>query len=166
MTEGVRRLLAAYGGSRLWAFHRSFYATPPRRDEDRDDLFRSLPLSLFPPCIARPLVDPNDRLLQPAFVQDVTRFLMAEGMKPRDIAAVVQSRYDADVGWGTHWGSLDAQTRAEFDVRVFAGLLASGLDRAVDFNCCSSQEKGLCPGGGCGHDLRTDRARLLATVPQ
>ena len=112
----------------------------------------------------RPLVAPHDRLLQPAFVQDVTRFLMAEGMKPRDIAAVVQSRYETDFGWGERWSWLDAHTRAEFDVRVFAGLLANGLDGAVDFNCCSAQEKGLCPGGVCGHDLRVNRARLLDLV--
>ena len=164
VTEGVRRLLAAYSGSRLGQFHRSFYATPPRGDKDRNDLFRSLPLSRFPPCIVRPLVAPNDRLLQPAFVQDVTRFLLAEGMQPRDIAAVVQSRYEADFSWGERWSWLDAQTRAEFDVRVFAGLLASGLDGAVDFNCRSAQEKGLCPGGVCGHDLRVNRDRLLAMV--
>ena len=164
VTDGARRLLGAYSRSRLGQFHRSFYATPPRGDGERDHLFRSLPLSRYPPCIVRPLVAPDDRLLQPAFVQDVTRFLMAEGMKPRDIAAVVQSRYETDFGWGERWSWLDAHTRAEFDVRVFAGLLASGLDGGVDFNCCSAQEKGLCPGGVCGHDLRVNRARLLDMV--
>jgi hypothetical protein len=57
---------------------------------------------------------------------------------------------------------MDAQTRAEFDVRVFAGMVATGLDEAIDFNCRSAQEKGLCPGAVCTHDLRSDRDRLLA----
>src|SRR5204862_4006099 len=82
-------------------------------------------------------------------------------MKPRDIAAVVHSRYTQDFGWGSRWRRLDAETRAEFDVRVFAGLVATGLDRGVAFNCRSTQEKGQCPGRPCVHDLRVDRACLL-----
>lgn len=89
---------------------------------------------------------------------------MAEGIPPRDIAAVVRSRYAADFGWAQRWSRLDAETRAEFDVRVFAGLIATGLDRAVDFNCRSAQEKGLCPNAQCVRDLRVDRDRLLKAV--
>ena len=66
-----------------------------------------------------------------------------------------------DFDWGDRWIWLDARTRAEFDVRVFAGLLAAGLDRGVDFNCRSAQEKELCPGTPCRYDLRTTRQRLL-----
>jgi hypothetical protein len=83
-------------------------------------------------------------------------------VKPRDIAAIVHSRYAKDFGWGDRWSRLDAETRAEFDVRVFAGLIADGLDRGIDFNCRSAQEKELCPGGTCHHDLRVDRANLLS----
>jgi len=161
VTEGVRRLVAAYAQSSLGAFHRSFYATPVRRGGASDEWFASLPLSRWPPCVVRPLTVPNDLLLQPAFVQHVTRWLLAEGMPARDIAAVVHSRYATDCGWGGRWSWLDRETRAEFDVRVFAGLAATGLDRAIDFNCRSAQEKGVCPGGSCGRDLRIDRARLL-----
>lgn len=89
---------------------------------------------------------------------------MAEGMPPRHVAAVVRARYGADHNWGTRWSWMDAQARAEFDVRVFAGMLATGADRAIDFNCRSAQEKGLCPGGWCGRDLRVERARLLEVV--
>ena len=52
--------------------------------------------------------------------------------------------------------------RAEFDVRVFAGLVATGLDRMVDYNCVSAQQKGVCPGTGCAHDLRIERECLLS----
>jgi hypothetical protein len=57
---------------------------------------------------------------------------------------------------------MDPATRAEFDVRVFAGLVATGLDRLVDYNCVSAQEKGMCHGIGCAYDLRLDRERLLS----
>jgi len=66
---------------------------------------------------------------------------------------------------GRRWEWLDAETRAEFDVRVFTGLVATGVDQAIDFNCTSAQEKGLCPSEACTHDLRADRARLLEARP-
>jgi hypothetical protein len=164
VSHGVRALVGVYRRSRLAAFHHSFYATPRRSDDDRDDLFESLRASALPTCVGRPLLAPNDLLLQPARVQHVTRWLTADGMRARDIAAIVHSRYASDCGWGDRWLWLDAETRAEFDVRVFAGLLAAGLDRAVDFNCRSAQEKGLCPTPHCERDLRVDRKRLLENV--
>ena len=164
VSPGVRTLVGGYRRSSLARFHHSFYATPRRLDDDRDGLFESLRPSTLPTCVARPLLAPNDLLLQPACVQHVTRWLTADGMKARDIAAIVHSRYASDCGWGGRWLWLDAETRAEFDVRVFAGLLATGLDRAVDFNCRSAQEKGLCPAPRCERDLRVDRERLLAKV--
>jgi hypothetical protein len=75
--------------------------------------------------------------------------------------ALVRAAYEADHAWGDRWRRLHAATRAEFDVRVFAGMVATGLDQLVDFNCVSAQEKGLCPGTGCTLDLRVDRDRLL-----
>jgi hypothetical protein len=161
VTDGVRALIDAYQSSALAAFHRGFYETPILRGLQRDEWFASLPVDSWPPCIRRPLTQPNDLLLQPAWIQHVTRFLLAEGFNPRHVSAAVHSRYAADFDWGARWSWLDAETRAEFDVRVFAGLAACGVDRAVDFNCRSAWEKDLCPGGVCGHDLRTDRDRLL-----
>ena len=161
VAQGVGNLVAGYRRSSLAGFHRSFYATPGRTGDERDALFESLRASRLPACVARPLLAPNDLLLQPACVQHVTRWLIAEGWKARDIAAIVHSRYASDCGWGGRWSWLDAETRAEFDVRVFAGLLATGLDRAIDFNCRSAQEKGLCPAPHCERDLRVDRERLL-----
>jgi hypothetical protein len=162
--RGIERLADAYLRSSLAQFHREFYATPRRAAAGRAQLFQSVRLPALPNCVARPLSAPNDLLLQPARIQHVTRWFLAEGVAPRDISALIQSRYDADFGWGDCWGSRDAQTRAEFDVRVFAGLLATGVDRAVDFNCRSAQEKDLCPSEPCVHDLRVDQQRLLAAV--
>jgi hypothetical protein len=45
---------------------------------------------------------------------------------------------------------------------VFAGMVESGLDSLIDFNCVSAQEKDLCPGLVCHHNLVEDRDRLRA----
>jgi hypothetical protein len=164
VSEGVRRVLQAYESSGLARFHRAFYATPTSGSERFNDLFRSPEWQSLPECVTGPLLQPNDRLLQPAVIQHVTRALMAQGVPPRDIAGVLHSRYNADFDWGRRWFWLDARTRAEFDVRVFAGLHVTGLDQALDFNCRSAQEKGVCPGNPCGWDLRINRQQLLETA--
>jgi len=162
--SGVERLAEAYVRSPLGQFHRGFYATRHRTPAEREQLFQSLRLQDLPNCVAHPLAAPNDLLLQPARVQHVTRWFLAEGVAPRDIAALIQSRYESDFGWGDHWRTRDTETRAEFDVRVFTGLLVTGVDNAHDFNCRSAQEKGLCPSEPCARDLRVDQQRLLAMV--
>jgi hypothetical protein len=101
-------------------------------------------------------------LLKPEHIQHVTRYLMSEGWTPRHVAGLVWSRYEKPFEWGRRWTSLSPRARAEFDVRVFAGMVAAGLDRGVDFNCRSAQEKRLCPMTGCPRDLRVNLDRLLA----
>jgi len=162
--HGVGRLLDAYAASPLARFHRAFYATPTRGPSAFDALVSSRTWDRLPECVKLPLLEPNDRLLQPAVLQHLTRVLLAEGVAPRDIAGIVHARYAVGPEiWGRRWSWLDPQTRAEFDVRVFAGLLSAGIDRAVDFNCRSAQEKNLCPWTPCAIDLRTARDRLLAS---
>jgi hypothetical protein len=161
VSAGVHRVIDAYETSDLARFHRAFYDTSVSGPERFDDLLRSPHWPSLPACVAGPLLQPNDRLLQPAVIQHVTRALMARGVRPRDIAGILHSRYAADFNWGCRWFWLDARTRAEFDVRVFAGLHATGVDQAVDFNCRSAQEKGVCPGQPCTWDLRITRQALL-----
>ncbi|MEO5713733.1 MAG: hypothetical protein ABIT37_09625 [Luteolibacter sp.] len=104
---------------------------------------------------------PNDRLLKPAGMQLITRALLAEGWHPRHIAGLIRSKFENPAhGWGVNWNEYEAGTRADFYVRLFAGLLATHVDELVDFNCMSTREKGFCPGpaaGGCGltryHDI-------------
>jgi hypothetical protein len=85
---------------------------------------------------------------------------MARGARPAAIAGLVQAAYEEDHDWGDRWSWMDRRTRADFDVRVFAGLIATGLDSLVDLNCVSAQEKDVCPRAGCSYDLRVDRERL------
>jgi hypothetical protein len=41
-------------------------------------------------------------------------------------------------------------------------MLATGLDRGVDYNCVSAQEKGLCPfAADCHRDLTRDHPRIF-----
>jgi hypothetical protein len=165
VASGVGALLVDYLASPLAAFHRAFYAERPHGAGAWPETYDRLDLAALPPCVAWPLRHPNDLLLQPARIQHVVRALLADGWHPRHIAGLVHSRYARDFGWGSRWTRMDAASRADFDVRVFAGLIATGVDGSVDFNCVSAQEKGLCPHDpNCHHDLRDDRARLLRQV--
>jgi hypothetical protein len=156
VATGLSALLDRYLASPLAAFHRAYLAGCL----DRDRPSRTLDLTMLPPCLVAPWLQANDLLLKPGHLQHLVRGLMARGWAPVDIARLVQAHYEQDHGWGDRWTRTDAQTRAEFDVRVFAGLVVAGADPLIDFNCVSAQEKALCPGGLCLHDLREDRAAL------
>jgi hypothetical protein len=160
ITAGLEQVLTAYLESPLAAFHRDFYDARQMNGHDAV----ALDDHDLPPCVATALAWPNDLLLRPEYIQHLVRVLMARGQRPAEIAAVVLSAYDADHGWGYRWSRLDARTRAEFDVRVFAGMIATRLDTLVDFNCVSAQEKGICPRDGCSFDLRRDCDRLLGVT--
>lgn len=143
--QGVSNLLADYRPSPLATFHRSFCAecrnaTGPLPDWRAADL---------PPCITAPLDCPNDLLLSTGHVQHIVRGLLASGWMPAQIAALIEQKYQESHEWGSCWSRLDRRTRAEFDVRVFAGLVATGADDLGDFTCASAQEKGVCPLVGC-----------------
>lgn len=162
VAQGIATLYVDYLPSRLAAFHRDYFAVTPHPPDAWPETYDRFDSKTVAPCVAWPLEQPNDLLLQPARLQNLTRGLMAEGWQPRHIAGLVHSRYARDYGWGVRWSRQDAKTRAEFDVRVFAGLVATGLDTAIDFNCVSAQEKGICPHDpNCHRDLRLERVKLL-----
>jgi len=162
VTEGVAALLTDYEPSALRRFHQSFYATEPDPPAAWPRTYDRLDLTTLPPCVAAPLAMPNDLLLKPEHLQHVTRYLMSEGWAPGHVAGLVWSRYEKNFAWGRRWTYLSPRARAEFDVRVFSGMVAVGLDRGIDFNCRSAQEKRLCPMTTCDRDLRVSRQRLLA----
>lgn len=160
VASGLERLCDVYEQSVLCHVHRTFdrdLAEPGAQP-------RALDADL-PACVARPLCEPNDYLLKPEHLQHVVRVLLARGWRAADIARLVQACYEEDHRWGTRWTRMDAETRARFDVRVFAGLVATGLDTLIDLNCVSAQEKDLCPGVACRLDLRLERDRLEARLP-
>lgn len=157
VAQGVGRLLDRYDGSRLARFHRVFArrSDTPRPVPDR---------RVMPPCVSLALDRPNDLLLKPEHLQHLTRWLVSCGGTARQVAELVCSIYEQDHGWGHRWTTGDKRMRAEFDVRVFGGMIATGLDAMTDFNCVSAQEKSICRRVGCSHDLRADRDRALALV--
>ena len=69
--------------------------------------------------------------------------MLALGWHSRHIAGFICSKYGRDFGW-TQFTDCDPAARADFYVRVFAGLFATGCDDLVDFNCISAQEQGIC----------------------
>lgn len=161
--EGTARLLASYLNSPLRQFHKLFYAARHDPRETWSVTYGHTPLDPLPPCIRILLEWPNDRLLKPAGIQLLTRTLIGEGWHPRHIAGLIRSKFENPVhGWGEVWCEYEPGTRADFYTRLFAGQLATGLDRLIDFNCTSTQEKGFCPGpapGGCS--LERHHHRLI-----
>ena len=151
--EGTARLLHSYLESPLRQFHRHYYAATHDPRENWGQTYDRTPLAPLPPCVRILLEWPNDRLLKPAGMQILTRALLGEGWHPRHIAGLIRSKFEnPSFGWGTSWRDYEPATRADFYTRLFSGQVATGLDRLVDFNCTSTQEKGFCPGpapGGC-----------------
>lgn len=158
---GTESLVDDYLASPLHRFHEELEATAPEPPERWESTYDRLDLASLPPCLGRILDRPNDLLLQPAGIQHVLRGLTALGWHPRHVAGLLRSKYERDYGWvpGIHFH--EPGVRADFYSRLFAGLVACGRDRLVDFNCDSAREKGLCPGGECGCDLRDLAQRLL-----
>jgi hypothetical protein len=156
VAKGIEAARHAYELSRLAAFHRDYEAALPTA------LTRSpsVALDALPGCLAAAIRWPNDLLLKPEHLQHVVRGLMARGWPPADVAALVTSKYEEDHQWGSRWSWMHPGTRAAFDVRVFAGLIMTGRDSLVDFNCVSAQEKDLCPRTFCLWDLRNDAEAL------
>ena len=156
VSAGIETLLDRYSGSRLAHFHRAF-----ERDRQATPVGPAVvDLAALPPCVSIALTWPNDRLLKPEHIQHLVRVLTARGVSAAAIAGLVVTAYEGHHDWGDRWSTMDRHTRADFDVRVFAGMLATGLDTLVDFNCASAQEKDICPRTGCPFDLRVDRDRL------
>jgi hypothetical protein len=154
-------LIASYAASPLAAFHRDFHATAPEPPERWPASYDRLDLAGLPPCVRRALEHPNDLLLRPAWIQLVVRTLVALGWHPRHVAGLVRSKYERDFGWVPDLHFWEAATRADFYVRLFAGLVATGRDQGIDFNCRSSQEKDMCTESACPWNLASLQPALL-----
>lgn len=143
--EGTARLLEDYLTSHLCLFHQRFYADQHDAKSRWHETYDRTPLELFPSCAGHVVTWPNDLLLKPAGMQLVTRCLLAAGWHPRHIAGFIRSKFENPIfNWGVSWADYVPAIRADFYVRVFAGLYETGLDRLIDFNCTSMREKGFC----------------------
>ncbi len=138
---GMRNLLQHYLKSDLRGFHEDYLRGKRKAESEA----QRLPWEEFPQCVRHLFEEPNDCLLKPAGMQQVTRTLLALGWPPPQIARVIGDTFcDQGHRWGQHWDFYDPVMRSEFYVRLFSGLIATGADALVDFNCKSTQEKGFC----------------------
>lgn len=152
-SAAVEALIAAYQRDSLYKFHTEFDRAehdPPHKWPSTYDRFDAQTL---PPCVAHCLNDPNDHLLKPTNLQTLVRVLLKAGWHPKHIAGLVRSKFERDYGWGTQWFKYDAASRANFYVRLFAGLAQTGTDPEIDLNCVSHREKGYCWKPFCGYNL-------------
>jgi sugar phosphate isomerase/epimerase len=163
-SDGTTRLLDDYLVSSLRRFHQHYYSSQHDPKDRWPHTYDRTPLETLPPCAREVIEHPNDRLLKPAGMQFVTRSLLAQGWHPRHIAGFIRSKFENPAfHWGVDWSYYEPATRADFYTRLFAGLIATGLDGLVDLNCTSAREKGLCvpqSPGGCS--LEPTRHALLS----
>jgi hypothetical protein len=146
---GMDRLISEYLNSSLRKFHEEYYDQEQYPPELWDQTYARSDFGSLPSCVRRILENPNDLLLKPAGMQMVVRSLLAEDWHPRHIAGLIRFRLtDPSAGWGNAWDHYDPGVRAEFYTRLFAGQVADGIDRLIDFNCTSSKEKDLCHSNG------------------
>jgi hypothetical protein len=152
---GGAEWVSAYRASALARFHRYFDAGPEVDPVTWPVTYDALDLRTIPACAAFPLTVPNPALLTPGWLRTVALALWAQGWHPRSIAGLVRSRYARPDGWGSYWKRYDPQSRARFYVRVTCDALAAGVEDRDGFTCESQRARGLCPGNGCGFDLRS-----------
>ncbi|MGZ5503633.1 MAG: hypothetical protein ACXWGY_03135 [Chthoniobacterales bacterium] len=160
-SEACENLLDDYETSALKKFHDRFYAQDHLPPEDWPQTYDRVPLELMPACCRLIFEQPNDLLLRPACILRAVRVLLALGWHPRHIAGFITSKYERDFHW-TQFEACDPATRADFYVRVFAGLFATGGDDMIDFNCASAREEGICFFNNCNDNLLRFRASALA----
>jgi len=150
---GVHKLINSYRSSRLYKFHRYFDSAEHDDPSVWPETYDRFDLSKLPYCVTHCLQYPNDNLLKPTNLQTLTRVLIKMGWHPKHIAGLVRSKLERDYGWGTLWYKYDASTRANFYIRLFAGLLCTGVDKEEDLNCAAHCEKGYCWQPHCGFNL-------------
>lgn len=151
-SEAMNAVFDEYEGSGLAEFHRHFYAGSPREPPSQGP---------EPQCLKYLFECPNDWLLKPAALQHAVRVLTALGWSAPAIAHRICAAYSQNHSWGDTWLRLDPCNRAIFYARLFSGMIATGLDSLVDFNCVSHQEKGYCIFPECSSNLTLYRDMLL-----
>jgi len=151
---GMNRLIDDYLASPLREFHARYYEADHDPPERWPETYGHTPLHELPSCLRHVLSWPNDLLLKPAAMRLATRVLFGQGWHPRHIAGLIRSKFeDSAHQWGETWRNYSPGFRADFYVRLFAGQMATGLDRLEDLSCASQCQEGLCWSGNPPCDL-------------
>jgi hypothetical protein len=104
-------------------------------------------MDMLSPCTRFILENPNDLLLKPAGIRQITRTLLYLGWHPRHIAGLIRSKFERNYGWGREWYFYDAATRADFYTRMFTVLIKTQRDELKYFNCDSAKKMKYCFNG-------------------
>ena len=124
-TNGSEHLLHHYLGSELKRFH-DFFHTAQHDDPQRwPETYDHTPLDHLPAGAQEALRHPNDVLLRPVGMKNVTEALLARGWHPRHIAGLIRSKFERDYGWGEEGKDYSPALRADYYTRIFAGLRTS-----------------------------------------
>jgi hypothetical protein len=142
---GTAALLDEYLASRLRRFHYFYYSTQHDAPERWPETYDRLDVAALPNCLRHPLIFPNDILLKPACIRNMTRGLLERDWHPRHIGGLIRAKFsNASYGWGDQWDVYEPATRADFYTRLFAGLITTGMDEPGQYDCASIRESGFC----------------------
>jgi hypothetical protein len=130
-TSGTGELLHIYEASLLHTFHDFFYSRRHDPVTSWPHTYDRTPLETLPEGVRDALLFPNDLLLRPTTIRAVTETLVARGWHPRHVAGLIRSKFERDYGWGNQWKDYSPAMRADFYVRIFAGLKTSVADDAA-----------------------------------
>lgn len=159
--EGTVRLLEEYLVSGLHEFHRRFYETEHDPPERWPTTYARTPLEELPGCVRHVLRNPNDLLLKPSGMRLIARVLLGKGWHPRHIAGLVRSKFeDPSHGWGDRWENYSPAFRADFYLRLFTGMVETGLDPLSDFHCPGLMAEGFCWPGDPPCDVGLFREKI------
>ena len=119
-TNGTEHLLHHYLGSDLQKAHDHFYTA--RHDDPRrwPETYDHTPLDFLPAGAREALRHPNDLLLRPVGMKNVTNALLDRGWHPRHIAGLIRSKFERDHAWGEEWKDYSPALRADYYTRMFA----------------------------------------------
>jgi hypothetical protein len=121
-SPGMEQLVTQYLHSEVRRFHDEYYSVEPEPMEQWPLTYDRASLEGLGPMARYALEHPNDALLDPNFVRPVVAALLERGWHPRHIAGLIQSKYERDYDWWNLWYVYDAGLRADFHVRVLAGM--------------------------------------------
>ena len=153
-SKSFLRLLEAYRKSPLYKIHREFDRIKIDDEKLWPKTYDVLDPDTIPPCTRLCILLPNDNLLKPTNLQNLTRILLFKKWHPKHIAGLVTSKFArTPYNWTENWQKYDPSSRANFYVRIFADLIKNGIDKELDLNCISTKEKGFCLKEWCGWNL-------------
>ncbi len=134
------------------------FAFQQRLAESREDRHPPFDAGDLPLCIGRIIEDPVPYLRHGMHVRTLVRFFTRQGWSLGQVADLVRSKYeDRTLQWGHNWQKYDPRLHAFTMVRVYGGLMATGLDDLSDFNCAAYARRGICFQENCGQRLESFR---------